>query len=113
MSLVPEFRVVTSDPHIHLALTLQGLGISILPLWMADWPEARHKLTPVLPRWKPDPIAVCALFAGQSRLTPKVQVLLEFLDEYFGTPKDPRLRQGWKKEYFTSLSIPPTHRAWI
>jgi DNA-binding transcriptional LysR family regulator len=110
MSLTLKFRVVTSDPHIHFALTLQGLGISILPLWMADWPEARSKLTPILPRWKPDPIAVFALFAGQSRLTPKVQVLLEFLDEYFGTERDPRLRQRWKKEYFTSLLL-PRHRS--
>lgn len=111
VSLTPEFWMVTSDPHIHLALTLQGLGISILPLWMAEWPEVRNKLAPVLPRWKPDPIAVCALFAGQARLTPKVQVLLEFLDEYFGTEKDPRLRQRWKKEYFSSLSTPPAHRS--
>jgi LysR family transcriptional regulator, transcriptional activator for dmlA len=102
------FCVVTSDPHIHHTLTLQGLGISVLPLWMAEWPEARNQLVPILPHWKPDPIAVCALFSGQSRLTPKVQVLLEFLGEYFGTGKDPRLRQKWKKEYFTSLSIPPT-----
>lgn len=106
-SLTPKFWVVTSDPHIHLALTLQGLGISILPLWMAEWPEVSKKLVPILPRWKPDPISVCALFSGQSRLTPKVQVLLDFLEEYFGTGKDPRLRQKWKKEYFTSLSIPP------
>lgn len=110
-SLTPAFCVVTSDPHVHLTLALQGLGISILPLWMAEWPEARKELVPVLPRWKPDPIAVCALFSGQSRLTPKVQVLLDFLEEHFGTAKDPRLRQKWKKEYFTSLSIPPMRGA--
>lgn len=106
ISLNPAFCVVTSDPHVHLTLTLHGLGISVLPLWMAEWPEVRKELEPILPRWKPDPITVCALFSGQSRLTPKVQVLLDFLEEYFGTEKDPRLRQKWKKEYFTSLSIP-------
>jgi DNA-binding transcriptional LysR family regulator len=111
ISLNPAFCVVTSDPHVHLTLTLQGLGISVLPLWMAEWPEVRKRLVPILPRWKPDPISVCALFSGQSRLTPKVQVLLDFLEEYFGTEKDPRLRQKWKKEYFTSLSIPPTRGA--
>ena len=105
-SLNPKFCIVTSDPHVHLTLALQGLGISILPLWMAEWPEVRKRLVPILPRWKPEPISVCALFSGQSRLTPKVQVLLDFLEEHLGTEKDPRLRQKWKKEYFTSVSIP-------
>lgn len=102
------FRVVTSDPHVHLTLTLQGLGISVLPLWMAKWPEVRNQLVPILPLWKPEPITLCALFSGQSRLTPKVQVLLDFLEEYIGTERDPRLRQKWSKEYFTALSIQPT-----
>jgi LysR family transcriptional activator of dmlA len=35
------FCVVTSDPHLHLTLAVQGLGICILPLWMAKWPEIR------------------------------------------------------------------------
>ena len=102
------FCVVTSDPHVHLTLAIDGLGISILPLWMAKWPEVRNKLVPILPLWKPEPITLCALFSGQSRLTPKVQVLLDFLAEYIGTDRDPRLRQKWTKEYFTALSIQPT-----
>jgi LysR family transcriptional regulator, transcriptional activator for dmlA len=102
------FCVLTSDPHVHLTLAVQGLGISILPLWMAKWPEVRNKLVPILPLWKPEPITLCALFSGQSRLTPKVQVLLDFLAEYIGTDRDPRLRQKWAKEYFTALSIQPT-----
>ena len=102
------FAVVTSDPHIHLTLTLQGLGISILPLWMAAWPEVRRHLVPILPQWKPEPITLCALFSGQSRLTPKVQVLLDFLEEFIGTDRDPRLRQRWSKDLFTAQSTPPT-----
>jgi DNA-binding transcriptional LysR family regulator len=105
------FCVVTSDPHFHLTLTLQELGISILPLWMAEWPEVHPQLVRILPRWRPEPITVCALFSGQARLTPKVRVLLEYLEEYFGTDKDPRLRQKWTKEYFTPLSIPHTPRS--
>jgi LysR family transcriptional activator of dmlA len=102
------FCVVTSDPHVHLTLALQGVGICILPLWMARWPEVRNQLIPMLPLWKPEPITLCALFSGQSRLTPKVQVLLDFLAEYIGTDRDPRLRQKWTKEYFTAHSIQPT-----
>lgn len=102
------FSVDTSDPHVHLTLALQGVGVCILPLWMAKWPEVREKLVPILPLWRPEPITLCALFFGQSRLTPKVQVLLDFLAEYIGTDRDPRLRQRWAKEYFTVQSIGPT-----
>lgn len=103
-----SFCVVTSDPHVHLTLAVQGLGVAILPLWMAKWPEVRSRLVPILPHWKPEPITLCALFFGHARLSPKVQVLLDFLAEYVGTDRDPRLRQKWAKEYFTSLSIGPT-----
>ena len=85
------FRVSASDPHLHLELALQGLGITILPLYMARWPQSRDRLVPLLKGWLPDPITLCALFSGPSRLTPKVQVLLDFLGEYIGTRQDPRL----------------------
>lgn len=101
------FKVVTSDPHINLTLAVQGFGIGMLPLWIAKWPEVRNQLVPVLPLWRIEPITLCALFFGQSRLTPKVQVLLQFLEEYIGTKKDPRLRQKWRKEYFPPGSIAP------
>ena len=99
------FRVVTSDPHINLTLAQQGVGICILPIWIAEWPEPRRSLAPVLPQWKLDPLMLCALFSGQSRLTPKVQALLDFLSEYIGTERDPRLRQKWTKAYFTDMPV--------
>jgi len=59
-----------------------------------------NKLVPVLPRWTAQPVTLCALFSGQSRLTPKVHVLLDFLGEYIGTPRDPRLRGADAKGLF-------------
>ena len=105
------FNVVTSDPHVNLTLTLQGFGIGILPLWLAEWPEPGKHLVPILPQWKMEPLTLCALFFGQSRLTPKVQVLLRFLIEHIGTDKDPRLRQKWRKHYFTPVSAAPSPEA--
>lgn len=96
-----QFQVVTSDPAVHLELTLQNLGIAVLPLYMETWPEAAGKLVHVLPQWNPAPISLCALFSGQSRLTPKVQVLLDFLGEYIGTSRDPRLYGSAPKSCFT------------
>jgi DNA-binding transcriptional LysR family regulator len=102
------FRVVSSDPTVALRLALSDFGIAILPLWMAKNPDVRNALTPVLPQWIPEPITLCALFFGPSRLTPKVQVLLDFLDERLGTDRDPRLKQDLAEGYFTDRKLAPT-----
>jgi LysR family transcriptional activator of dmlA len=102
------FQVITSDPQIHLITTLQGMGISILPLWMAEAPGVRRKLVSILGDWKPEPITMHALFVGQARRTPKVQAFLDFLGEFLGTDRDPRLQHNSTKELFTPLSLAPT-----
>jgi LysR family transcriptional regulator, transcriptional activator for dmlA len=101
------FRVASSDPTVNMKLALDGLGIVILPLYMAKRQEVRGSLVPILPDWSPDPITLCALFFDPSRLTPKVQVLLDFLTEYFGTDRDPRLPNLPAKGFFTDPSLPP------
>jgi DNA-binding transcriptional LysR family regulator len=102
------FRVVTSDPTVALKLGLSGFGIVILPLWMAKSPEVRKALVRILPQWVPEPITLCALFSSPSQLTPKVQVLLDFLDEYLGTDRDPRLTSDVAAGYFSDRSLTPT-----
>jgi LysR family transcriptional regulator, transcriptional activator for dmlA len=62
-------------------------------------------LLPVLPLWNPEPITLCALFSGAARLTLKVQVLLNFLGEYVGTDRDPRLHRLPAKGLFTTRSL--------
>ena len=103
------FRVITSDPNVALKLALSGFGIAILPLWIAKRANVRKRLVPILPQWTPEPITLCALFYGPTRLTPKVQVLLDFLDEYVGTDRDPRLEHDLaKRRYFTDRKLAPT-----
>jgi DNA-binding transcriptional LysR family regulator len=102
------FRVVCSDPTVALKLAISGFGIAILPLWMAKSPDVRNTLTPVLPQWSPEPITLCALFSSPSRLTPKVRALLNFLDEYIGTDRDPKLKNDLAKGYFTDRTLAPT-----
>ena len=102
------FRVVTSDPTVALKLALSGFGIVILPLWVANNPEVRKALARVLPQWVPEPITLCALFSSPSRLTPKVQVLLDFLEEYLGTDRDPRIKNAIAAGYFCDRSLAPT-----
>jgi LysR family transcriptional regulator, transcriptional activator for dmlA len=102
------FRVVTSDPAVALKLANSGFGVTILPLWMAKSPDTGNNLMPVLPEWTPEPITLCALYNSPSRLTPKVQALLDFLDAYIGTDRDPRLKEGAAKNCFTDRFLLPT-----
>jgi DNA-binding transcriptional LysR family regulator len=100
--------VVTSDPTVAMKLALSGFGIAVLPLWMAKNAAVRDSLVRILPQWIPEPITLCALFSGPSRLTPKVQALLKFLDEYLGRDRDPRLENDVAKGYFTNRMLAPT-----
>src|SRR5260370_41542997 len=99
------FTVVASELIVHLKLSISGLGLATLPFYMAKRPDTRNQLVPVLPLWNPEPITLCALFSGSARLTPKVQVLLDFLGEYLGTDRDPRLQQMSAKGLFTDPKL--------
>ena len=102
------FRVVVSDPVVHQDLVLDGLGIAILPLYVAKAPAMRDRFTQMLPLWTLEPITLCALFSGPARLSPKVQVLLDFLGEYVGTDRDPRLHSVPAKGLFTDPKLEAT-----
>ncbi len=102
------FKVVASDPVVHLKLALAGLGIAVLPLYMAKRPDTLNHLVPVLPMWVPEPITLCALFSGPARLTPKVRALLDFLSDYIGTDRDPRLANLPAKGFFSDPKLAPT-----
>lgn len=92
VDISPDFRVVSCDPAIVQKLVLDSVGIAILPLVLAMQPGTRRDLTPVLSPWSPAPIVHCALYFGP-RLTPKVKVFLDFVEEFFGTERDPRLKR--------------------
>ncbi|WP_128913107.1 LysR family transcriptional regulator [Granulicella sibirica] len=96
-----QFRVAIMDPMALMELTLKHFGIAVLPVYMAKWPEAANNLVSVLPRWNLPSLTLCAIFSGQSHLTPKVRVMLDFLGEYIGTARDPRLHGCDSKGIFT------------
>jgi len=66
-----SFRIVTSDPAVNLRLAIDGLGIAVMPLYMATGPNVRDSLVPILPDWSPEPITLCALFF--EAITPHAQ----------------------------------------
>ena len=103
-----SFRVRTDDAEIGCRLAVDDVGIAVMPFYVANWPDVREHLVPVLPQWRPEPIVLCALFSGPVNLNPKVQALLDFLGEYVGTDSDPRLRGQKSKGCFTVAHLEPT-----
>jgi LysR family transcriptional activator of dmlA len=95
-----NFQVMSSDPSVHRQLVLDGVGISILPLWMANDPAIAADLERVLPLWVPDPVSLCALYSGTSDTIPKVKIFLDFMVAHLGTDLDPRLHGLKAKECF-------------
>jgi LysR family transcriptional activator of dmlA len=99
------FHVTTGDPVVSRQLALDGAGIVVLPLWMAKAPALRKVLVHVLPSWAPSPIPLWALYCSPNALTPKVKKVLDFLNEYIGTDKDPRLDRTKASECFISSRL--------
>jgi LysR family transcriptional activator of dmlA len=105
-TVIPDlvFHVMSSDPAVHRQLVLDGVGISILPLWMARNPAIAGQLVPVLPLWHPESVSLRALYSGSASMTPKVKVFLDFLALHIGTDLDARLRGLKAEECFEARS---------
>jgi DNA-binding transcriptional LysR family regulator len=66
------FHIVPSDPGVAMTLALGGLGIAVLPLWLTRRSNNRNGLIPIPSSWTPEPISLCALYAGSSRLSSRI-----------------------------------------
>ena len=94
IEVAPAFRVTTCDPVVMCDLVLGGLGIAVLPLYMARQPALCPRLVPVLPQWHPKPAVISALYFGPAALAPKIKVFLDFVGEILGTDRDPRVKEA-------------------
>jgi LysR family transcriptional regulator, regulator for bpeEF and oprC len=56
---------------------LKGLGIGQLPTVIAHQFVVQGKLVPVLPRWRPPPTSVYAVYPSNRYLTPKVRAFVD------------------------------------
>jgi DNA-binding transcriptional LysR family regulator len=74
-------RVSVIDSAIHQQLALDGVGIVIIPCWLASYDQSEGRLVRLLPMWDPDPVDVYAVYPSRLTLSPKVRVFLEFLVE--------------------------------
>ena len=93
------------EPELRLQLVLAGQGITPLPLWLALRPEHEKVLVQVLPKWRMEPTTLSALYYGSAKLSPKVKLFLDFVTEFVGTARDPRLRGAPYQRCFIPLSV--------
>jgi DNA-binding transcriptional LysR family regulator len=63
--------------------TLRSLGVSVLPYLVAGEWVAAGRLRPVLPEWRPRPVAVNAVFPSNRYLSPKVRAMIDLALERF------------------------------
>jgi LysR family transcriptional activator of dmlA len=94
------FQVMSSDPFVHRQLVLDGVGISILPVWIGNNSVIAPDLERVLPLWVPDPVSLCSLYSGASDMIPKIRIFLDFMAAHVGTDLDPRLHSLKAEECF-------------
>jgi DNA-binding transcriptional LysR family regulator len=72
-------RVSVGDPVIHHRLCADGVGIAILPNWLAQEGVSKKQLVRVLPDWTPSPVELYAIYPTRLSMTPKLNVFLTFI----------------------------------
>lgn len=82
-----DSRVSVPDPTINHQLALSGAGIALLSELAAREDVEEGRLVRVLPEWKPDPVALYALYPSRLASSPSIRAMLDFLRTRF--PHEP------------------------
>lgn len=109
LSLPREWRLVGPDGELHTvpingsiqsnnglvnrAVALAGGGIVLLPTFYLGEQLRSGTLQPVLCKFKPQELAVYAVYPERRNLMPKVRAFVDFLATTFGP--EPPWEQGW------------------
>ena len=79
---VVNARLDVNDPMVRLDAALAGVGIALLPLWIARGHEKRGKLRRLLPEWQAETTTrVHVLYPSRRSLTPKSRAFMTFLEK--------------------------------
>lgn len=79
-------RLCTDSGHQLLEAAKAGLGLAILPTFLAADAIAAGELQIVLPACSPSGGAVSAIYRQSHRASPKIRTLVDFLAEQIGDP---------------------------
>lgn len=104
LSQAVSCTVRSVEPELRLGLALAGQGIAPMPMWLALRPQYADRLVQVLPRWRLEPTTLSALYYGTAKQSPKVKVFLDFVTEFVGTERDPRLVGAPYKRCFVPVA---------
>ncbi len=100
----PAFDLIVSDAEMQLAMAQRGLGVALLPLWLAHSSVVSEILVRVLPEFEGVPILFNVLHSGKSRLAAKERAFLAFLDNIVSSPADPRVQGQAPEDFFVLKS---------
>ncbi|MBO6507717.1 MAG: LysR family transcriptional regulator [Roseibium sp.] len=81
VTLLP--RAGVRDHEAVLSLTLAGMGVSLLPAWLARKHVANGDLVAVLPQWRGPSVTFNAVFHPHRGMAPSLRVFVNFLKEHF------------------------------
>lgn len=65
-------RIAIGDPVVHLRLCMDGVGIAVLPKWLANDHTRKQRIIRVLPDWAPSPLELYVLYPTRLSMTPKL-----------------------------------------
>ena len=85
-------RVGVRDHEAVMHLTLAGLGVALLPVWMARGHVRQGTLVPVLEDCRGPTVAFNAIFQPHRGMAPNLRAFIEFLKERF------RINRPWEFE---------------
>ena len=91
---VPPARAVANSPELLMRMALRGAGIAAVNDAFAVEHLKRKALVPVLPRWRPPPVPLWAVFPGRRLLPTKTRVFIDALVTLFTSPECQALEHG-------------------
>lgn len=77
-----EGVLCSNNAEVLKVAALQGLGIALLPTFIAQTELAQGRLQILMPDYRPPEIAVCMIYPPSRHLSIKIRLFREFLQEY-------------------------------
>ena len=93
-------RVGVRDHEAVLSMTLAGMGVALLPVWMARKHVQTGTLLPVLEDCRGPTVAFNAIFQPHRGMAPNLRAFIEFLKDRF------RINRPWEFEAPEETTMP-------
>lgn len=84
VSVPVEGTLNANDPMALLEAASEGLGIALQPVYAAAPLIKSGRLVALLPDWRPEDLAISAIYRSRRHMPPALRVLLDHLAEWFG-----------------------------